>query len=268
MKKRMLLSSKSQTTIFIITAVLIISSIALIIYSRTSSKKSELGREYFINQGIEPSIDNIQNFIVDCLEETSLEALKIIGIQGGYYIEPEIYYNLEWAFIPYYYYQGQFLMPTNEEVERQLSLFVDDGLSFCLNEINFKTFQLEYSPPSTKSAIQKNKVTFTTDLSTTIQNEGKTTQFELAKHSIAINSSLYEILEVANYITESHKDDKNFICINCLTEIAKERNLFVDFIAFEEDSTLIMLLENSTAPEPYIFEFLNKYTINEIGNNN
>ena len=263
--KKKVVSTKSQTTIFIIIAVLIAASIVLIIYSRTSSKKSDLEKEYFINQGIEPSINNIQNFIVDCLEETSKEALKIIGIHGGYYIPPELYYDLDWAFIPYYYYQGQFLMPTNQEVEMQLSLFVDDALGFCLSEINFRNFQLEYSHPSTLSSIQKNKVSFTADLSTTITNDGKTTQFELAQHTISINSSLYEILEVANYITETHKDNKNFICINCLTEIAKERNLFVDFIAFEEDTTLIMILENSTAPEPYIFEFLNKYTIDDLG---
>ena len=41
-------------------------------------------------------------------------------------------------------------------------------------------------------------------------------------------------------------------------KLTKEKNLF---IAFEPDSTLIMLLENSTQAEPYVFQFLNKYEL-------
>jgi hypothetical protein len=44
-------------------------------------------------------------------------------------------------------------------------------------------------------------------------------------------------------------------------KLTKEKNLFIDFIAFEPDSTLIMLLENSTQAEPYVFQFLNKYEL-------
>jgi len=255
---------KSQTTIFIVMAIIIVTAIILVVFLKTSNTKEKLGRDYFKERGLQPSVNNIQNFIVDCFEETSLDALELIGVQGGYHKKPELFYDLKWAFIPYYFYQGQYLKPSNEQVETQLSNYVDEALEFCLNKISFSNFQLTYPQPITKSSIQKDKVTFTTELLTSINNKEQTTTFELTDFPIEVNSSLYDILEIAEYITESHKENENFICINCLTELTKEKNLYIDFIAFEEDSTLIMLLENSSQPDPYIFQFLNKYDLTKI----
>ena len=255
------ISKRSQTTIFIIIAIIVIATILLLIFLRFNSEKEELSREEFLSQGLEPSINNIQSFIIDCLEETSLDALELIGIQGGYHKKPQLFYDLQWAFIPYYYHQGQYLQPTNREVENQLSSYINEALEFCIDEIKFRNFRITYSQPTTQSSIQKNKVTLTTTLSTSIEHDGSTTNFQLDNHPVTINSTLFDMLEVATYITQSHQEDKDFICINCLTQLTKEKNLFVDFIAFEPDSTLIMLLENSTQPEPYIFQFLNKYEL-------
>lgn len=257
MKK--MVDSKAQISIFVIVAVLIVAVVAGFVYLKSSSSESERDRRWFEEHGKEPSVNNIQDFIVDCLEVTSLEALEVIGIQGGYYTAPEKYYDLEWSFIPYFYYQGEYLMPSKEEIQNQLSSFVNANIGKCTDEINFNNFELVYSEPGTSSFIGKSEVVFTTSLSTSIRHGESTTTFELSKHPVSINSSLYNIIEVANYITDSHKEDEDLICINCLVEMAKERNLYIDFIAFEEDSTLVMVLENSTSPDPYLFEFLNKY---------
>ena len=72
------------------------------------------------------------------------------------------------------------------------------------------------------------------------------------------------MLTIAEYITQSHKDDPDYICMNCLAQLSKQKNLFVDFIAFEEDTTLVMIIENTTQSEPYVFQFLNKYEIKEF----
>lgn len=41
----------------------------------------------------------------------------------------------------------------------------------------------------------------------------------------------------------------------------EQKGVNVDFIAFEPDSTLIMIIENQTQADPYVFEFLNKYEV-------
>ncbi|MEK6872767.1 MAG: hypothetical protein AABW90_02020 [Nanoarchaeota archaeon] len=250
----------AQTTIFIILAIIII-TIAIVFYVKTYSQKQNLGREYFEKTGLQPSIKNIQNFVIECHEETSKSSLITIGIQGGYYNKPRYYFDMKSNFIPYYYYEGQILMPSKSTIENELSNYVDSNIESCLDKIKFQNFQLEYSKPKTRIIITPGKATFTTNLPVKIEHKGNKIDFELNKYPLDLNSSLNEIIEVAEYITNSHKENPELMCINCIAELAKERQLYVDFIAFQEDTTLVMLLENRTMSEPYIFEFLNKYKL-------
>lgn len=258
---------KSQVTIFIIIAVVLVVIGAAFFLAQYSKSKEELSKEYFIQQGIEPSLKNIQEFSLDCLEENAKNALELIGIQGGYYQKPTYYYDLEWAFLPYYYYNGEFLMPQQKTIEEQISLYINENLPSCIDDINFKNFKLSYALPKTTTIIEQKQVTFTTDLPLSIENKGKISVFELAEHPVSIDSSLFDILKIASYITDSHKENPDMICINCLAQLSKEKEVYVDFIAFEEDTTLVMIIENKTMPEPYVFEFLNKYGETEIENN-
>ncbi len=261
MKKRgqISLKQKAQTTTFIIITIAIIAAITIFLYFKSSSAETELTKDYFIQHRIEPSTNNIQDFVINCLEITSKEALEVIGVRGGYYNKPQYYYNLDWTFIPYYYYQGQFLMPSKQTIENELSSYINDNLEYCIKDIKFKNLEITFNKPQAKTSINPSQVEFTTTFPLTIKHQDQTTTFQLSQHPVTINSSLYEIIEVADYITESHRENPDLMCINCITEIAKQRKLYVDFIAFEDDSTLVMLLENSTSSEPYLFEFLNKY---------
>ena len=250
---------KGQTTIFIILTIVIVIIIALFFFLRSTTE--DRGRDYFIEQGLQPSINNVQNFIVDCLETNAKDALIKIGIQGGYFNKPSNFFDMQWAFIPYYYDQGTFLQPTQQQIETELSNYVDSNMEKCLSKIEFQNIDLRYQPSSTKATIQPSFVRFTSELPTVIEHEGNTVTFDLDQHPVTINSSLKEIIEVATFITNSHKENPDLMCINCITELAKERKLYVDFIAFEEDTTLVMILENRTMEHPYIFEFLNRYAI-------
>ena len=84
------------------------------------------------------------------------------------------------------------------------------------------------------------------------------------EHPITINSELNAILGVADFITESHKQDPAMYCISCVGQLAEANDLYVDIINFRENEMLIIISENHTSSEPYSFEFLNKYTGNEV----
>ena len=264
------MKKRGQATIFIIIA--IIAVVAIFIFVRTYSQREQLNREYFEKTGRTPSIKNIQGFILDCYKETSKQALIIIGIQGGYYNKPEYYFDMQWSFIPYYYYEtsednGLYLNPSKEKIQQELSSYIDNNLNKCLDKIKFPNFDLSYNSPITKTLIKKSETVFTTAHLITITHNQDKIDFELSQHQLTLKSSLKEILEVSDYITNSHKENPNLMCINCISELAKERQLYVDFIAIEDDTTLVMILENRTMEEPYIFEFLNRYDIVEIKEN-
>jgi hypothetical protein len=255
---------KAQVTIFIVLAVIILFVVGGIFFVMSKNKQARLDNEFFSQASIKPDVDNIKSAIINCMEETSESALELIGIQGGYFREPEKYSDVGEVFIPYYYYEGQLLMPSKEKIESELAAYVDYNLNSCLNELNFENYELDYKTPKTLSKIKsEDEVVFTTELSVNINREGRRTVISLQDFPVEQKSALFNILDVANYYTDSHKKDPVVYCISCLGEMAAEKNLYVDVIDFSEQEELIVISENYTSSEPYSFEFLNKYTRNE-----
>lgn len=256
MKKR-----KAQITVFIIVGVIIVALVIGAVYIGKTKIESDLAEKYFSQEGIKPQLNNIQESILNCIDITTEDSLIIIGIQGGYYNEPPEFFDLGWAFIPYYYNQGAFLMPSKEKISTELESYVNENLKYCLDEINVGDFTLDYNTPKTSANIKETLVSFTIDSSITIEREGNKIKFETKKHPSEQPSKLSEIIEIASYITDSHKEDPDMICINCVAEMARERDVYVDMLDFDETTTQIIISENKTSEEPYIFEFLNKYTV-------
>lgn len=253
---------KAQTTVFIIIAIMIVIAIALTIYF--TNQKKQASEEYFLQESIKPGLTAVQSGIIECAKETSKKALETIGLQGGYYKnlkkEPIKSAELETLFIPYYYYQGQYLMPPKEIIENQLSLYVDDNLENCINEIKQPDFNLLYRKPITLTKINEKNVAFTISQNIRIEKSGYTTTYELKDHKVIINSELDGILNLASFLTESHKQDSEMYCISCVHELADEDNLYIDTLTFGENEMLVIISENHTSSDPYLFEFLNKYT--------
>jgi hypothetical protein len=246
-----------QVSVYIIISIIIVAIIALLFFLLNNKED-----ERILPSTRDPDLKVIQGNIEDCMKTVSRASLKRIGLQGGYCNKPGKEYELDWAFIPYYYDKGEIILPAKEKIETELGICFDDKFKLCMDELKFKNYEIKYSSPKTKASIAKSRVMFTVDMPLSIVKEGKTTTaLDLKRYPVDLNSSLYEMIEVSNFITNSHKEDPELLCINCVVSMAKERNLYTDLIAFpyQNRTTLIMLSENRTYSEPYVFEFLNRY---------
>ena len=251
------LSKFGQISVFIILAIVLVSAGGIAYYM----SKNTGTNNYFLQSDVKPGFDNIKNSVYECMQSTSLDSLDLVGIQGGYYKEPKEFFDLGWAFIPYYYKQGSFLMQTNSEIQNQLGLYVDDNLNSCLENIKVDDFSLTYTKPKTKTIISKEEVKFTIDMPVIVKKADKTTQLQLRDNSISQKSQLYDMIDIARYITDSHKEDPNMICISCVADMARERGLYVDMLDFgaDDSTTLVIVSTNKTEMYPAVYEFLNKY---------
>ncbi len=261
------MEKRGQTTIFIILAIVVVIAIVLGSYTVMQNKKTSEDREFFESLQNKPTIEKIQLEVQDCLEETSKDALDKIGVQGGFYKKPlssSDYFDLEWAFVPYYYNQGKYSMPLTSKIETELSFYVEDKINNCLGETEYPEFDVSYRNPDVKTTISNKEVMFEIDHPVKIEKDEHTLIYQTEEHPVKIPSALKEILEIANFITESHKDDPAMYCISCVGEMAEERDVYVDIINFRENEMLVIISENRTSSEPYSFEFLNKYTGEEI----
>ncbi|MFH1358715.1 MAG: hypothetical protein ABIH37_02405 [archaeon] len=256
-------SKRAQTTIFIIIAIVIIAIAIGTFYIINQNKKVE-SEKYFSQSNIKPTMDLIISQIVDCSEETSKKALNTIGIQGGYYNKPNKFYQAKSAFVPYYYYEGEYLIPSKITIQNELESYVNDNIESCLNNIKQEGFTILHKTPLTIVTIKEKEVLFEISQSTKITREEYTTNLDFSNDPIIIPSEINNIYELANYITDSHKQDPEMYCISCVGEIAQEKDLYVDILNFKENEMLIIISENHTSSEPFSFEFLNKYSGNEI----
>lgn len=252
-------SKRSQVSVFIILAIVIVVGIGGYLYLKNS--KSDCGANPLCKLGIKSETDIIKNSLYKCEIDTGRGALKTIGIQGGFYKRPAHFHEIDWAFIPYYYYAGEYFMPQKNIVESELSAYINDNIKTCISNLNFKNYNFDFVEPKTMSFITPKSVSFTIDILVNVRKGEQVTQIQLKDNPIVFNSSLYEALEVADYITRTHEENEKMFCINCVVSMAKDRNLYVDMMEYPglEKTTLVMISENHTSTEPYIFEFMNKY---------
>lgn len=259
MKIKNKIKMKAQVSVFVVIAVIVVAGAGIAYYAYNSSAGS-LDKEYFSQPGIKSDMNILKNSLINCLEINSADALELIGIQGGYYEEPEKYFDLGWAIIPYYYDRGSYSMPSLSEVENEIGKAVDDNLNLCLDSIELDNYELSYGKPTTEVTINKDNVEFSIDHPITIKREDKRIILELEDFPVIVDSSIKEMYEIADYVTESHKEDSEMICISCVVDMAEERNLYVDMVDFaDETSTLVIVSTQENQTSPYVYEFLNKY---------
>ena len=254
-------SRAAQATIFIIIAIILVCAIVIVFFTL---KKSNPTDNFSNDLVVQSKFIEIKTSIYDCMKFTSQNSLDVIGYQGGYYKMPLESLDFGWIAIPYYYSSGNFLMPTNTEIENQLSMYVNDNFKLCIEGINTSDFNIILGEIDTQTHIKEQEVEFNIDLPVTIKKGESFATLELKSDPVILDSKLYDILDVARFITESHRKDPNNLCISCIDSLAKEKKVFVEISEAKIDNStnLIILSENVTTPDFYIFEFLNKYSTN------
>ena len=253
------MKKRGQVTVLIILAVVILVGVVVFSFINNESSSSNI-ENAFSKIGATSQANVIESEILECIKSISEDANVVIGIQGGYYNSPEKFEDIGLAFIPYYYDQSAILQPSIQKIESELAAYLDENIDFCLNQINNNELSLSYKTSESSAKINQDSISFNTDLSITISKEGLTETIELENHPLEISSALNDAFEIAEFITETHKEDPENICISCVTEMAEERNLFVDFLESEEESTTLVVISKSFEnQDPYIFQFLNKY---------
>ncbi len=255
---------KGQISVFVILAIVIIAAGGFAYYTVSHGGGKDVD-EYFFQPDVKPQFDSLVNSLEECMKGVAFDSIEVIGIQGGYYKQPIEFFDLDWAFIPYYYKEGGFLMPTKQKIESELALSMDDNLAACFDDVDKKGFEVSYSKSATKVSVEKGEVVFSVDMPLSIKKGGRTAKFDLKKLPVTQSSKLYDMYEVAKYITDSHREDPKMICISCVGDMARERGLYVDIMDFnDESSSLIVISQNSSESSPFVFEFLNKYHGNKV----
>ena len=222
-----------------------------------------------------PEIASIQNFVEECIYESGQGALYFIGQHGGYYLPSKFSTPLG---IPYYIKDNQNLILAKENIELELSKYVDGALPLCIgnfkssqaaekfhgNFTEFTDFKIVQGKIKTNAKILDEKVILNVNYPLTIIREEEKSR--IAKFENEIPVRLGRIYNASSFIVNEHL--KREICMSCLLELQERENLSImSQDSSEESNTIIYNLFDETylfeekipETEKYLFRFAIEY---------
>ena len=238
------LKEKSQVSVFIILAIVIIA--VILIYFVFKSNILNLGKEI-----VSPEVAPIYSFVDDCVKKTGEDAVYYIGQTGGYFVNPETSTDNN---IAYYLYNKNNLIPGKERIEKELSDYMNQMLFFCTdNFINFPDFQVKQGEIKTSAKIENNKVIFNVEYPLAISKDDKS--YNIKKFENRVNARLDIVYQTAYEIMQEQMKHKEDICLNCLQELAATNDLYIDMYDYKEKVVVFIITDPNSKINEKDFEF-------------
>ena len=245
------MNTKGQVTIFVIVGIIILAAIATILAFRSSVIEEEVKDEE-----VAPILStSIQEYVESCIQKSGEEGLLFIAQHGGYYelptqSDPDL-------LLPYYLYENQSYTISKEELEKQLSLYLNDNLFFCIR--NFAPFQktgyeIKQEDVTSSAAILPERVVFDVAFPVTVTQDALSKQ--LIHFSRSIPSRIGIMHEVITTFMAEQEKDATALCVSCLVNPAIEADMRTEMTPVENDTIRITIVDEKM---PYEFIFLNQY---------
>lgn len=242
---------RGQLSIFVIIAILLVAGIFLALYLTGTIFKESVPREEIeaFNEGVR----GIKVFVSDCVGQVGEEGLLLIGQQGGYYTLPEASIDS----IPYYYFEGQNVMPSKSKIEEEVSSYMNDKLSGCATIQNFEEqgFSINEKAVDTKTTILQDKVILDVKWPVVVSKASLKATLSSTRKEFLIR--IGRIYDISKEITEKQVEDPGRICLSCITLLASENNLKIDMDPSIEEKSFAYSIEDGE----YEFKFAHKYAV-------
>ena len=256
-------AKRGQVTVFIIVGILILLVVGAVFILKPLLITGEIKAAKAQQENLLGA--TVQNYIQSCLEKTGKEALIFIGQQGGYYKLPSLHNTV--LLQPYYFYEDESHLLSKEELENQLSLYIDNELSFCIR--NFVVFEeqgydIQQEEVGTTTELGKEKVIFNVKFPVVVQ-KGEISK-TIATFTTEVSSRLGTIYGLTEKFISKQAEDPNSICLSCITELSIENDVRIEMVPIDDLMAFRIVDEkNLINGQPYEFKFLNKYIFEEKG---
>src|SRR3989344_5378967 len=133
---------KAQLTIFVIAVIFIVGAVLLYFAFQQG----------LIQQPLNPNAERVYNFVQTCIEEESIKTIYQVGENGGYFFPPNLSLDSGTAV---YYENGQNYIPSREQVQDEISFFLEQKLFFCTrNFADFSDLEINQDEIKTNAIIE------------------------------------------------------------------------------------------------------------------
>lgn len=239
-------SKRSQISVFVIIAIMIVVAIIIIIISQAK----------ILEYGVSGDVKPVNDFINNCIKSTVEDALLNVADSGGYY---ELSKFSTENNIAYYYYNGQNLMPSKEELKSEIEKYINKGIPICTkNFVDYPDVRVISGNVSSNVEISDERVLIKITYPLSIKKSDKTYVLNKFELSIATKIGLlYGISEEITKMTIKHKKD---ICLTCLDEISEKNDVYIKMFDYNGDVIFFIIDPDANLKGgELIYAFANKY---------
>ncbi len=243
-------SKLSQTTIFILLSILIL-SVAGLFFLYTNPWKDDVSTMSFNEQ-----TGKINNGLRNCFEKKYEEAINDVSSQGGYFHEPlSMYLQNDLYPLPFYYFGELEYIPDKKLIEEEIAFSFDSKKESCFKIIEPFSIDFDYSYRMPNVTIKENRIEFTNNLRLVLTKENSTNAIDFDDEKSVINSNLFSINNLASYIAFSYSMNEESICLTCIQEIAVKKSLVVEIDDSIEGILIITISETKKGVYPRVYNF-------------
>jgi len=250
---------RGQVTAFIILGLLVAGAVFMLLYFKSSAAEKKMETE--IQKSGTLSTDTIANYVTVCIKSVGEEALFDNGKTGGYFYLPAASTKDLQENVPLYAFDNQPMIPTMEEMSRQLGIAVDALLGICLHDFEaFKEQGYAVSAEKPVSAVTPAKDGFlikTTIPITAVRDDATQT---LSEFSAMIQApQWHETFAVAQAVPSAVVGPS--VCLTCFEDVAEKNSIYVGILPLRNDQYLFDLKHDGYVREakPFHFRFAVKF---------
>lgn len=252
--------------LFLVITIILLLSVSLIFFLKENSTKEFTTDIRSTSLEILP----ITNYVESCIESVGKDSIIWIGQHGGYFELPNYAIESYQKELAYYFHIDSDIMPSKEEIEKELSKYVDEKIPACINDfIDFKKqgFEIKQGKIKVNTLIKQRNVLFQMDFPLTIKKGEKETKLSSFSNSVK-NIRLNTIYEVSKKIIEKQMRNANSLCLSCLLNLSLTNGLSIN-LNKQYNNTIIITIDDFHSDVdslPYKFIFANKYEIYSCSN--
>ncbi len=238
-------NKKAQVTIIIIIAIVLITVIILFFVFRTKilpTPESKISEVKDINRVLE-----------NCIEQRAIDAIMLIGLQGGYAGKPEKSANVGNFNVAYGLHNNKNTLVSLSKIEDEISDYIKSRLPLCINNQDFAKLAIDQGTPNAKSRIRQNNVEISASLPLSIAKGNKTITID-RNYEFTIPIRLGKIHKTANEIIIKHLENPELIDLTFLIELEFD----VIFSHYTETDLIYTITDEKSQIEeiPYSFMFV------------
>jgi len=222
---------RGQVTIYVILGLVIFIAAGIIFFLKYDILNSITLKEGQKIINVPPQVQVVYDYVQDCVETGTSNALYIIGQNGGYFITPEL---STLGDIPYYFIDNNSYVPTKEDIEKEISKYINAELPLCIDDFkNLTEFRINQGNINTKTYVGNDKVLVSIRYLLNIQKGDISYQLEDFSYELKLRLGL--IYDASKKIVNSQIENPENICISCILRIEKDNDVFVNIRNYGEN---------------------------------